>query len=1129
YVYYRQVLDRLGRIDDQLITDRFFREELLTETAAHPDFAQTYAEKATASVLPGGTLEAAGQATTQRAGSVLVIGADDDFWNLGQDASRPARLPTADEIILNRPLADELQVSVGDRVLLRLPKSNQVPADSPLGRKTDLIRTLADLTVIDIIEPIGLGRFSLSSSQRFPLNAYVSTASLQRALEQPRRVNALFLAARDPRATRNTPAMITPRLTDLGLTLQSVQQTFRPDEAAETITVFDYLQLSSERLLLDENVVQVAQNALRPHEPQPVFTYLANSIAKVGDQRERPVSIPYSMVTAVDANDSLGPLRDRDGKPIAALADDEIVLNSWAAEDLQAEAGDRIRLAWFAPETTHGESVEVTAEFRLRAIVPVTEPAHGFEGAKKPRFDERPTQANDPDLTPTVKGVTDQDSIDDWDPPFPFDQRRVRPRDDSYWNLYRTTPKAFVSLATGQRLWGSRFGRVTSVRLVPRPGMSVDLMEQFLARKLMFSNVRMGFDIVPVKQRSLAAARGTTPFDALFLSLSFFIIAAALVLVALLYRLSMEQRATEIGVLLALGWPLPRLTRLLAGEGLFVALVGGALGVALGIGYAWLMITGLTTWWVGAIATPFLELHVTTRSLLLGYASGSIVSTLVILFTLWRVRKVPVRQLIAGRMTGGASAEQQRTRRRWFTPIVTRGTGAALWLAPLAALGLAGFATRLVAEAQAGAFVASGMLLLGTLLVVIWRWFARVARNDHQRSSAALSGGLWELAARNAGRNPGRSVLTIGLVAAACFLIVAMSAFRLAPTAAGTGGFAWIAQSSQPIFADLNSEDVRDELPGNTGRSLQGSTILSLRLQPGEDASCANLYQATQPRVLGVSAALMDYFDDPAVSGFRFAATASAPPSPASRVSNQVAAPHVNPWRLLQAPATAAANSTAAPPAIPVILDKNTALYSLHLYGGIGQTFAVKYDGHEPINFQVVGLLDNSVLQGSLLIDEQRFTKLFPEISGYRYFLIRTAPEREANVAAALEDAFSDQGLDATSAPRLLADFLAVQNTYLSTFQSLGALGLLLGTFGLATIQLRNVFERRGELALLRALGFEQRRLALLVLAEHLVLLLGGLTVGTVAALVAVIQHRAVGGTQLPVLELTAWLLLILT
>ncbi|MFM9068412.1 MAG: ABC transporter permease, partial [Planctomycetota bacterium] len=129
----RLVLDRLGRIDDQLITDRFFREELLTETAAHPDFAQTYAEKATAIVLPGGTLEAAGQATTQRAGSVLVIGADDDFWNLGQDASRPARLPTADEIILNRPLADDLQVSVGDRVLLRLPKSNQVPADSPLG------------------------------------------------------------------------------------------------------------------------------------------------------------------------------------------------------------------------------------------------------------------------------------------------------------------------------------------------------------------------------------------------------------------------------------------------------------------------------------------------------------------------------------------------------------------------------------------------------------------------------------------------------------------------------------------------------------------------------------------------------------------------------------------------------------------------------------------------------------------------------------------------------------------------------------------------------------------------------------------------------------------------------------
>ena len=81
-----------------------------------------------------------------------------------------------------------------------------------------------------------------------------------------------------------------------------------------------------------------------------------------------------------------------------------------------------------------------------------------------------------------------------------------------------------------------------------------------------------------------------------------------------------------------------------------------------------------------------------------------------------------------------------------------------------------------------------------------------------------------------------------------------------------------------------------------------------------------------------------------------------------------------------------------------------------------------------------------------------------------------------------------------------LAQFLAVQNTYLSTFQSLGGLGLLLGTVGLAVVQLRSVLERRGELALMRAEGFQPSRLVKMVVFENAVLLVGGLAVGAIAA-----------------------------
>src|SRR5439155_5017049 len=97
---------------------------------------------------------------------------------------------------------------------------------------------------------------------------------------------------------------------------------------------------------------------------------------------------------------------------------------------------------------------------------------------------------------------------------------------------------------------------------------------------------------------------------------------------------------------------------------------------------------------------------------------------------------------------------------------------------------------------------------------------------------------------------------------------------------------------------------------------------------------------------------------------------------------------------------------------------------------------------------------------------------------------------------------------EVTSAPERLAAFNAVQNTYLNTFQVLGGLGLLLGSAGLAVVVLRNVLERRGELALLRAVGFRRRALQWLVLSEHAGLLWIGLGVGLNAAVIAILPVR---------------------
>jgi putative ABC transport system permease protein len=103
-----------------------------------------------------------------------------------------------------------------------------------------------------------------------------------------------------------------------------------------------------------------------------------------------------------------------------------------------------------------------------------------------------------------------------------------------------------------------------------------------------------------------------------------------------------------------------------------------------------------------------------------------------------------------------------------------------------------------------------------------------------------------------------------------------------------------------------------------------------------------------------------------------------------------------------------------------------------------------------------------------------------------------------------------------------------VENTYLSTFQMLGGLGLVLGTLGMAAVLLRNVLERRRELALLRAVGYNSSHFTLMVVAENLLLLFAGLVTGTVCALLAIAPVFFARGAKLPPVSLGLLLLAVL-
>ena len=124
------------------------------------------------------------------------------------------------------------------------------------------------------------------------------------------------------------------------------------------------------------------------------------------------------MITAIDFSPEFAPL-DETGMPLnSPLKDDQIVLNSWAADDIGATVGDIIYLTYFMPETTHGKETARTEQFTLKAIVPITEPTTPYRPRRPAIFQSAPKLLNDPDLTPYVPGVTDQESIGKWDLPF---------------------------------------------------------------------------------------------------------------------------------------------------------------------------------------------------------------------------------------------------------------------------------------------------------------------------------------------------------------------------------------------------------------------------------------------------------------------------------------------------------------------------------------------------------------------------------------------------------------------------------------------------------------------------------------------------------------------------------------
>jgi len=1059
---------RLGKTDDLISSPNFFREQLEVDLEQRGQFVMNGLGTTCPLIAVKGV--AVSEPSKRRAGDVKVYGVDERFWRFHGISNIAA--PQNGEALVSESLANELGSGTGESLLLRLEKPSDIPIESLHGRKEDPGKTirLKVARVLRASDP--LGEFSLQPQQDAVRAVFVSLSFLQKQLEKEELVNTILVSRFSPTQSQSLAVLRNKvTLNDLGLDLRVLAD---PQSIA----------IESQGRIINQHVANAAMQAAQSLSLRtvPVLSYLANSI----DDGEH--STPYSLITALD-DETLAKLAKPSGQTTKHPA---IILNDWTARDLDAKPGDTVSLEYYVWHE-NGRLETKRTDFELTAVIPIA----GL--------------AADRELVPEYPGITGSENLSDWDPPFPVDLKRVRKQDEDYWHQYRTTPKAFIPLATAQDLWGTRFGKLTSMRVETLNGPFTAERVRSFSDKLLQSldPALMGMQVVPVREQSLAASRGATDFGEYFLYFSFFLVVSALMLTTLFFKLGIEQRAREVGLLQAIGFSGAEIRKLFLAEGVLLAVVGSLLGLVGAVAYAAFLMYGLRTWWVGAVGTTALTLHVSWLWMVVGALGGVVAAVVCIFVTLRRLGRSSTRSLLAGSLeevSHKGTKEDTKTRTFFFVPLRKNFVPLReIFLAlSLTLIGLA----LLIAGAfevipRVAAFFGGGVVLLIAGVLYLSSWLKRSKR------SPIHGGGWWTVARlgfRNATYRPGRTVLCITLIAAAAFIIVAVDSFRRSGVSAtdrksGTGGFPLLAESLLPVVHDANTATGRDALNlSSDDATLKDVSFVSLRVRPGDDTSCLNLYQPRNPKIVAPPESF--------IHANRFTFQSSL----ASTAEEQA-----NPWLLLDRQFD---NGV-----VPVIGDANSLTYVLHVK--VGDELVIDH-ASGPLRLLIAGALSDSVFQSELLMSEKNFLRLFPEQEGYRMFLIDAPAAQATQVSTVLEDRLSDFGFDAVPTAERLANFHRVENTYLSTFQLLGGLGLVLGTFGMAAVLLRNVFERRKELALLRAVGYNSSHFATMVITENVLMLVCGLAVGFVCALLAIAPVLFERGARLPNVSLGLLLLAVL-
>ncbi|MCK5548725.1 MAG: FtsX-like permease family protein [Thermoplasmata archaeon] len=1024
------------------------------------------------------------------------------------------------QAIIDEKLADTINVQPGQNITLSF-RSPEYSIETVYSELRDLI--LKNLTVSAVVRDESLGRLKLGSGSGGVSNVFVNLTHLQDTLELKSGINTVIVS-------NNGGIEDGVELTDA--VSQRIETILNDDIGYRdlgflVLPVTDYVKIENSDIFFQERYLDLVESAAGSSAlidaVSPLASYFVNTIVSGN------VSIYYSVVTGFEPDvDSEFGLFTENGTGlgiVGEIEDDEIIITNYTANRLGIGVGSSITLNYSTYDETYREKFGYE-NFTVRYIVDIT------------------GKADDEEIMPPFPGIKGTDSCGDWDPPVDsFDRDLMEWEDLDYWVMYHGTPKAYITLDKAQELWTNDLGNLTTIKVKPSAGVTLNTLASDVGGHL---NLSIGYkdasiSVSGIKQDGIRSAEGVQLLTETFLAFGAVVIIAGMILIVMLVSALAEERKREIGTMRAVGSKRGQVARLFVFEGTVLSSVSSLIGTFVGVGVAFVCIYLTNTYWPNIVEGNVVTLNFTAGSLAVGFAVGFVIALVTFALSSYAISRMGI--VDALRQT----AKGEGGRRRRALPIVLIILGILSTLAFVAVemddifvsfLGLIGPVLVIMViplllssmykrigivisaavailytvffnlnhEASGVSyyvlFFVSGFILVGACTLAVALNLSSIAASVRWLLSG-LRGrtSVVTVALLNPVRRVGRTALSIATFALVIFTLVALSANILGQQTSlnqaieeQSGGYDVLGETSTSIRFDLGNSTARTEegmAPFPNGTSV--SQFLSFGSIGG---TCSNLNKELPPRLIGANGSFIQE------NQFGFSAGLYHDKDDAAGI-----------WSDL--------DLERADGAIPAIGDYNTVVWILQK--DLDDYVEMVDESGKTRSLVIVGILQNSIVPGSMFISEDNINSMYPTKAEYNLFLFKS-PEPSISfkqnisfeniisfdiftitgpsaTVSYLESELGSYGMDARPVSEVVEENLAIEWSYMSLFQSLLVFGLLVGTAGLALRVTKAVAERRNEIGILRALGFTKTMIMKVFLIENSYIALLGIAIGSFAGM----------------------------